>query len=263
MAADKYLRPLFLQTRISMSTKSEEKQLRKRPLYSQEIRDAIQRAILNEELKPGDRVVETRWARELGVSQSPVREALRELEMMGLVENKPFQGAFVREIDQASIIDNYNVLRGLETVGVEAAVAKITDAQLVEIYLVMRDMEQAAKNESSEPFIEKDRLFHQRILEVSENKLLLQLWSQCKIREHARISTTLSRSSMDVLTRRHSAMYDALAKRNAAAAVEAVNSHFTFLIGRIEKLNFEELRAAKSAAGRAETPPPILPANPQ
>ncbi|MCD8349075.1 MAG: GntR family transcriptional regulator [Planctomycetaceae bacterium] len=225
-----------------MTPKTAIKQLRKRPLFSQEIRDTIQRAILNEELKPGDRVVETRWARELGVSQSPVREAIRELEMMGLVESRPYQGAFVRTIDKSSIVDTYNVRRGLESVGIEAAVGKITDQQLVEIYIVMREMEQAVKDGNYELFVEKDGLFHEKILQVSGNKLLMQLWNQCKIREFTRISTYMSKIGVDFLAQRHGTMYEALAKRDAIAAVASVNEHFEFLIEQMQGIDLEDLQ---------------------
>ena len=53
----------------------------KRPLYREEIKEALMEAIVSGELAPGERIVETRWAKELGVSQSPIREAIRELEM--------------------------------------------------------------------------------------------------------------------------------------------------------------------------------------
>lgn len=237
-----------------MSTKNAEKQLRKRPLFSQEIRDTIQRAILNEELKPGDRVVETRWARELGVSQSPVREAIRELEMMGLIETRPFQGAFVRTIDKTSIIDTYNVRRGLEAVGIEAAAEKITDQELVEIYVVMKEMEQAVKEGNFELFIEKDSLFHEKILQISENKLLMQLWNQCKIREFTRISTCVSKIGMKVLAERHCTMYDALVKRDAAAASAAVHEHFKFLVNQLLQINLDELRAETEGSSQNTTP---------
>ena len=223
-----------------MEKDATKERLRKRPLYSREIRDAIRRAILNRELKPGDRVVETRWARELGVSQSPVREAIRELEMMGLLETRPFQGAFVRTIDKTSLVDAYNVRRGLETVGMEAAMARITDAELADIYMVMGEMAQAVRDGNFELFIEKDGLFHEKILQAAGNPLLLQLWNQCKIREFTRISTCISKVGMDVLAERHSTMYDALAGRDASAAAAAVDEHFKFLIEELAQIDFGE-----------------------
>ncbi|MCD8139811.1 MAG: FCD domain-containing protein [Planctomycetaceae bacterium] len=236
-----------------MTSKTAAKQLRKRPLFSQEIRDTIQRAILNEELKPGERVVETRWARELGVSQSPVREAIRELEMMGLVELRPYQGAYVRTLDKVSIVDTYNVRRGLESVGIEAAVGRITDQQLVEIYIVMREMEQAVKDGNYELFVEKDGLFHEKILQVSGNKLLLQLWNQCKIREFTRISTYMSKIGVDVLAQRHGTMYEALAKRDANAAVASVNEHFEFLVKQLQDIDLDDLHTRRNPTPEEKT----------
>ena len=66
-------------------------QISKRPLYREEIKEALMDAIVTGALAPGERIVETRWAKELGVSQSPIREAIRELEMIGLVENIPYK----------------------------------------------------------------------------------------------------------------------------------------------------------------------------
>ena len=95
------------------------KPIEKRPLYRDEIRNAIKKSIMLGELKPGDRIIETRWARELGVSQSPVREAIRELEMIGLVENIPYQGCFVRKVTKKDMKDSYKVRLYLEMLGIQ------------------------------------------------------------------------------------------------------------------------------------------------
>ena len=75
-------------------------------------------AILSGELAPGERIVETRWARELGVSQSPIREAIRELELIGLVENIPYKGCIVRKLTSKDIVDTYKIRIALETMAV-------------------------------------------------------------------------------------------------------------------------------------------------
>ena len=64
-----------------------------RTVFREEIRSAIREAIFAGELHPGDKIIETFWARELGVSQGPVREAIRDLEAQGLVETVPFKGS--------------------------------------------------------------------------------------------------------------------------------------------------------------------------
>ena len=83
------------------------RQLVKRSLLRDEIRDVIQNAILSKELKPGDRIVETQLAADLGVSKVLVREATRELEAIGLLENKPFQGSYARIITAKGSVFNF------------------------------------------------------------------------------------------------------------------------------------------------------------
>ncbi|KZL89263.1 GntR family transcriptional regulator [Clostridium magnum] len=70
----------------------------KKSTLRNEVSRKIRELIFNNELKRGERIVETRIAKELGVSQSPVREAIRKLELMGLIENKPFLGCFVKKL---------------------------------------------------------------------------------------------------------------------------------------------------------------------
>ncbi|MCJ7688098.1 MAG: GntR family transcriptional regulator [Clostridiaceae bacterium] len=211
------------------------KPLKKRSLIRDEISEYIKEAILSGELKPGDRIVETRWARELGVSQSPVREAIRELEMIGLVENTPFQGSYVKELTIKDIRDSYRVRLSLETLGMKEAVASITDEQLLKIYKVMKDMEAAAENLDFNLYIKLDTLFHLKIIEVSQNKTLLRLWSQCYIREWTHIGTKkLLGRSLENLATRHETIYEALAARDEKSAVKAVVTHLEELIEAME-----------------------------
>jgi DNA-binding GntR family transcriptional regulator len=179
--------------------------------------------------------VETRCAKELGVSQSPVREAIRELEIIGLVENIPFQGCYVKEHTVKDVRDSYKVRISLETLGIKYAVECVTDEQLKEIYGVMKDMESAAKNHEFDLYIKLDTLFHQKIIEVSQNVMLLRLWSQCYVREWTYIATRkLSETGLENLAVRHEAIYNALAERNEGKAVQAVTSHLEELIVAME-----------------------------
>ena len=102
----------------------------KRPLDRDEIKSALLDAITSGELKPGDRIVETRWAKELGVSQSPIREAIRELELIGLVESIPYKGCVVRQITKKDIADTYKVRIALESMAITDAIQK-DDPELI------------------------------------------------------------------------------------------------------------------------------------
>lgn len=218
-----------------MAEEATKRGLKKRSLFREEICDYIKESILSGELKPGDRIVETRCAKELGVSQSPVREAIRELEIIGLVENRPFQGCYVKEHTVKDVRDSYKVRISLETLGIKYAVECITDDQLKEIYDVMKDMEAAAKNHEFDQYIKLDTLFHQKIIEVSENVMLLRLWSQCYVREWTYIATKkLLETGLQNLAVRHEAIYNALAERDEEKAVHAVISHLEELIVAME-----------------------------
>jgi len=206
------------------------KPIEKRPLYRDEIRNSIKKAIVSGELKPGDRIVETKWAKELGVSQSPVREAIRELEMVGLVENIPYQGCFVRKVSLKELRDSYRVRMYLELLGIEGAVEGINDLQLKELHNIMKEMEMAAAEQNFNLYIKKDVLFHQKILRISQNDLLLRIWEQCNIKNSTYIGTLVSQQTLEQLSVRHEDLYEALAERDLERAKKAVYRHFEELI---------------------------------
>ena len=206
------------------------KPLEKRPLYRDQIRHAINKAIISGELKPGDRIVETKWARELGVSQSPVREAIRELEMIGVVENVPYQGCFVRKITRKELVDSYKVRMCLELLGIQGAIEGIKDKHVKELRITLKEMEQAAAEQNFILYIKKDVLFHKKILEISQNKLLVRTWEQCNFTNSTYIGTMISQKTLEQLSVRHEELFDALAERNLDRAKEAVCRHFEELM---------------------------------
>lgn len=218
-------------------TNATRKPIKKRPLYREQIGDSIRDAIFSGELKPGDRIVETQWARALGVSQSPVREAIRELEMMGLVENIPYQGCFVRRATKQDMRDNNRVRMYLEMLGIEDAVESATEEHLEGILKVYEEMVAAAKKNSRTAYIKKNEQFHEKILEISQNKLLLRLWRQCNIQDSTFFGTYFSERPLEELALRHKKLYDAIKARDSELAKKAVHDHFLELM---ERLSMEE-----------------------
>jgi DNA-binding GntR family transcriptional regulator len=84
-----------------------------RTVLREQVKDLLLQRIASGELRPGDRIVETRVAAELGTSQAPVREALRDLELLRLVESEPFKGARVRGFGNAELVEVYPVRAAL------------------------------------------------------------------------------------------------------------------------------------------------------
>ena len=216
-------------------TKIKRKPIEKRPLYREEIGNAIRDAIVSGDLKPGDRIVETQWAKDLGVSQSPVREAIRELEMMGLVENIPYQGCIVRKATKQDMKDAYRVRMYLEMLGIQDAVESATDDQLKEIDKVNKEMEAEAKKNAFNSYTKKNEEFHEKIIEVSQNRLLIRLWKQSHIQDSTFFGTQLSDQSLEALAIRHKALYDAIEARDVKRAQEAIYQHFQELIEELDR----------------------------
>src|SRR5438045_5138315 len=119
-----------------------------RRVFRDEIREQLIEEILSGRLPPGTRVVETRLAQQFGVSQAPVREALRDLALYGFVVNSPFRGTRVRRITPEELLEIYPIRAALEGVAAAAAAARIDEAtlhQLEDLITTMRDA--AARND--------------------------------------------------------------------------------------------------------------------
>ena len=102
-------------------------------LLRDQVSQYIKEAILQWELQPGDRIVETQIAHQLGVSQAPVREAIRQLEFSGLIEQIPYCGTYVKKVTLEEIENFYQVRGALEILAVRQAVRHITPSQMEQV----------------------------------------------------------------------------------------------------------------------------------
>ena len=196
-------------------------------------------AIISGELAPGERIVETRWAKELGVSQSPIREAIRELEMVGMVENIPYKGCIVRKVTLKDIIDTYSVRIALESMVAEDIMSGNTAELLLEMQDSLDEMIACAKNDDIRGFTDSDVKFHEAFVQRSQNELLKRLWQQCYIRDNTRISTIFSNFSMIELAERHKHICDAIRAKDAERFKEEISIHFTILIDSLSEMEEE------------------------
>lgn len=210
--------------------------LEKRPLYRDEIKDMLTEMILGGDLKPGDRIVETQLARELGVSQSPIREAIRELEVLGLVINMPFKGTVVRGSTVKEIKDVYVTRASLESTAVRLAVQNADDVDVARLMDILKQMQDAAANDDYHEYVRIDVSFHEHLVGLSGNGILEHLWSQCSIRSITHMGTRRSGSDLVALADRHIGICEALASRDADAAELEVQKHFELLINDYDNI---------------------------
>lgn len=197
-------------------------------------------AILSGELGPGDRIVETQWARKLGISQSPVRDALRSLESLGLVETIPYQGTYVSSITFQDLVDAHTIRGNIEALAVHYAIDRLTDEDLSKMQTLLIEMEDAGKNGDMNRYVHKDTEFHKAIVSASQKKMLIRLFEQCNVYEWTYYGTRFSSLDLVQLAKRHESIYRALAARNEEKAKELVVLHLQELIEMMRRILAEK-----------------------
>jgi DNA-binding GntR family transcriptional regulator len=165
-------------THISNTIEALSRRLEAKTGLADEIADTIRGLILSGELKPGDRVVESRIARQLGVGQPTVRESLVALEHQGLVSRKPNHGCCVTTFTRSEISDILRIRSELETLAVELAIENAPDKAIHELIEIGHDMVQIAESGDASLFHSRDRVWHESLWNCSGNSFLPRVLSQ-------------------------------------------------------------------------------------
>jgi DNA-binding GntR family transcriptional regulator len=147
-----------------------------RSVLADQVKERLLEGILSGHYPPDSRIVETQVARELGTSQAPVREALRGLEALGVVEITPFRGARVRRPSSREILEAYAVRSALESLAARLAVPRMGAQDLAELRSLLERMQAAAREGDSHGVAEADASFHERIVELADNSTLEKVW---------------------------------------------------------------------------------------
>jgi len=195
-----------------------------RTVLREQVKDFLLQQIVSGELEPGARLVETRIAQELGTSQAPVREALRDLELLRLVESEPFRGSRVRVFDEGEMIQVYPVRASLEELAARLATVNLAgDVSLLEIEFDA--MREAAKAGDTRSLAEHDIAFHRVIVEAAENAVLEQCWISLGV--ESRIMITLYGVYMDPTqaAERHISLIEAIGSGNVIGAGREARKH--------------------------------------
>lgn len=204
-----------------------------RTVLREQVKDVLLHRIVTGELKPGERLVETRIAQELGTSQAPVREALRDLELLRLVESEPFRGTRVREFGDQELVDVYPVRAALEEVAARAAAKKLAgDVSTLEVEV--EAMRAAARRDDIQGLVEHDIAFHRLIVEAADMAVLTQCWKLLGV--EGRITLTLYHTYVEPreAAELHSPILEAIRSGPPAAAGREARKHveyFARLVG--------------------------------
>lgn len=152
-----------------------------RRLARHEVREAVEKQILDGKIKPGAKLVQLQLSKTFGVSLGVVREALLDLQKSGLVESVDNHGMFVRRMDARAVRECYLVREAFEGLAAREACGRITPMQADELRCVAREIFELAKAGRERAKAELDRALHLRIAELSGVKMLVDLARQHRV----------------------------------------------------------------------------------
>ena len=195
-----------------------------RTVLREQVKDVLLQRIVSGELEPGDRLVETRIAQELGTSQAPVREALRDLELLRLVESEPFRGSRVRGFGEKELVEVYPVRASLEELAARLA-AENLDGNVSALEAEYETMRVAARRGDINALVGHDIAFHRLIVEAADNSVLEQCWKSLGV--EGRITLSLYGDYMEPgeVAERHLPLLDAIRSQNPNAAGREARKH--------------------------------------
>jgi DNA-binding GntR family transcriptional regulator len=197
-----------------------------RSVLSDQVKDRLLQAILDGRYPPGARIVETRVARELGTSQAPVREALRDLEALGVVETAAFRGARVRRPSASELLEAFAIRAELESLAARLAIPRLTDDDLGELAEYVAEMQQAAEAGDTYAEATADAAFHGRVVELAGNATLERVWNTLEPFSRTYITIGAPGTDRRRIADQHVPVLDALRRRDPDLAVEILHEHF-------------------------------------
>lgn len=205
-----------------------------RSVLAEQVKDRLLQDILSGVYPPDSRIVETRVARELGTSQAPVREALRGLEALGVVEITPFRGARVRRPTKKELLEAYEVRAELESLGARLAVPRMTESALDELIALGDEMQAAARSGDRHAVAVADAAFHAGILAIAGNATLEEVWRS--LEPFSRTYITLIAPGADAVwtASLHTPILVALRGRDPEEVVRALRHHFSEARARLD-----------------------------
>ena len=194
------------------------------------LRDVVFRTlrhkILLGEIRPGERLMEVKLTKMLGVSRTPIREAIKMLSMEGLVSVTPRKGAVVTEITAQDLQDVLEVRRALEELAVSLACERINARGLEALDASLNTFRAAIQDGDVTTIATIDEEFHKIIFAASENRRLIEMINHLSEQMYRyRVAYIQNPDTHGKLLEEHEAIYHYICERNVEAAKAAINSH--------------------------------------
>jgi DNA-binding GntR family transcriptional regulator len=220
-----------------------------RTVLREQVKEVLLERILRGELEPGERLVETRLARELGTSQAPVREALRDLELLRLVDSEPFRGSRVRAVDDSQLLPVFPVRAALEELAASEA-ARNAECDVGALDDELESMREAAAAADWRTQIAHDVAFHRAMVELAGNEPLLRSWLVLGVEVSTAFATYQTLWDQTELAEFHVPIVEAIRAGDSKRAGAEARKH----VRRTERVVRQRIRDALRPAARPGRP---------
>jgi DNA-binding GntR family transcriptional regulator len=196
-----------------------------RALY-EEVAELLRQRIFARELEPGSWIDELRIAEALGISRTPLREALKVLAAEGLVTMKVRRGAYVTEVSEKDLRDVYHLLALMESDAARVVAQNASVEQMAQIEALHQNLEAAVDNRDH--FFEINETFHMLLLELADNRWRNQMVADLrKVMKLNRHSSLFKEGRIEQSLAEHRAIVQALTLRQPELAAKRMSAHFT------------------------------------
>ena len=186
----------------------------------------LRKAILRGDLQPGERLMEIHLAKRMGVSRTPIREAIRMLELEGLVTMVPRKGATVAKITIGGMQEVLEVRGALDRLAIELACERITEEELSQLKNAKLQFEKAIKNGNVVAIADSDVIFHDIIMRAAKNEKLVFMFNNLSEQIYRyRYECVKNTEVHSDLVREHDAIYNSLLDKDKGKAIETVSMH--------------------------------------
>ena len=186
----------------------------------------LREAIITGDLQPGERLMEIKLANELGVSRTPVREAIRKLELEGLVIMTARKGAEVAPINEKDLKEVLEIRKSLESLACELSCRNVKDSDIRKLRSINQEIARGVDNEDIELITKKDVEFHEIINTLTDNQRLIQMLHQLK--EHIfryRFEYIKEMKNKQTIVDEHNRIIDAIASKDPKRASAEIEQH--------------------------------------
>lgn len=209
--------------------------------YKYKVYNQIKEDIVTGVYVQGEVLNERKLAETMGVSRTPIREALQMLSTDGWVVNEPYKGTVVRTFDLDYVMKAQKVRKVLETLAIEEAVNNISDKDIKELNKILDKQERWLIDYNPKEFMKLDRDFHEKIYSLSKNQILQELLENFNdiIRFYG-IKVLMVPERNRTTLKEHRAVLDAIEKRDINLSKEAMGYHLQMTENAIFKYTFEK-----------------------